>query len=126
MSKKSDETDIPPPIVVETDEMTLRSKFIIGDFEARLERGELSLRVMPGTEHPAPQAMIQPLGGEPAGTLAHMLQIFDGPRLVALVHEYLRPDGSRGASGKRDPKWLLLDGVVYKQAKKRARGRPLD
>jgi len=31
---------------------------------------------------------------------------------VALVHQYLRPDGRIGASGKPDPKWLLGDGEI--------------
>lgn len=31
---------------------------------------------------------------------------------IALVHQYLRPDGSIGASGKPDPKWLLCDGEI--------------
>jgi hypothetical protein len=33
-------------------------------------------------------------------------------RKVALVHQYLRPDGRIGASGKPDPKWLLGDGEI--------------
>lgn len=32
---------------------------------------------------------------------------------VALVHRYLRPDGTLGASGKEDPKALMHDGVYY-------------
>jgi hypothetical protein len=28
---------------------------------------------------------------------------------VAIVHQYLRPDGRIGASGKPDPKWILGD-----------------
>lgn len=31
---------------------------------------------------------------------------------VALVHQYLRPDGSLGGSGKPDPKRLLLDDEI--------------
>ena len=34
-------------------------------------------------------------------------------QLVAVVFQYLQPDGKLGASGKPDPKWLRLpDGVV--------------
>lgn len=33
-------------------------------------------------------------------------------RKVALVHQYLRPDGRIGASGKPDPKWLLGDNEI--------------
>jgi hypothetical protein len=32
---------------------------------------------------------------------------------IFLVHLYLRPDGTIGASGKPDPKWLFEDGIVY-------------
>ncbi len=32
---------------------------------------------------------------------------------VAIVHQYLRPDGSIGASGLPDPKWLKHDGRFY-------------
>jgi hypothetical protein len=34
-------------------------------------------------------------------------------RHIAKVHRYRKPDGSLGASGKPDPKWLRLGGVVY-------------
>lgn len=70
---------------------------------------------MPGSEHPAPTAL-----GEVPGTVSHMLQYFepDG-ELVAKVHEYLRPDGTIGASGKRDPKWVKVGGVVFRQARRR-------
>lgn len=31
---------------------------------------------------------------------------------LALVHQYLRPDGRIGASGRPDPKWLLGDDEI--------------
>ena len=54
-----------------------------------------------------------PLASEPAGTRSQMVAYFDGVRRVALVHRYLRPDGTVGASGMPDPKELLDDGVLY-------------
>ncbi len=42
-----------------------------------------------------------------------MVAYFDGVRKVALVHRYLRPDGTVGASGMPDPKELLDDDVIY-------------
>ena len=33
---------------------------------------------------------------------------------IATAHRYLRPDKTIGASGKEDPKVLLIDGVIYK------------
>lgn len=34
-------------------------------------------------------------------------------QLVALVHQYVRPDGTLAASGLPDPKWLIIDGVRH-------------
>jgi len=31
---------------------------------------------------------------------------------VAMVHQYLRPDGIIGGSGKPDPKWVVVDDKV--------------
>jgi len=33
---------------------------------------------------------------------------------VALVHQYLLPDGTIGASGIPDPKFILENGILYK------------
>jgi hypothetical protein len=30
-----------------------------------------------------------------------------------MVHQYLQPDGTLGASGQPDPKRLLHDGILY-------------
>jgi hypothetical protein len=32
---------------------------------------------------------------------------------IAGVHQYLRPDGKLGASGRPDPKELFVNGVLY-------------
>ena len=57
--------------------------------------------------HPAP-----PASGQPPGTLSQMIWYFDGLDRVALVHQYLRPDGTIGASGRPDPKRILLAGEI--------------
>ncbi len=33
--------------------------------------------------------------------------------LIAEIHRYLRPDGTLGASGRPDPKRLLVEGVLW-------------
>lgn len=34
---------------------------------------------------------------------------------MAIVHQYLQPDGTLGASGKPDPKWMRdEDGTIYR------------
>jgi hypothetical protein len=40
---------------------------------------------------------------------------------VARVHQYLRPDGTIGASGKPDPKRLLDGGILYYLEKSKKR-----
>jgi hypothetical protein len=55
--------------------------------------------------------------GEPIGTLSQRVEYWDtdGAALykIAVVHRYLRPDGTLGASGLPDPKRVLHDGVIY-------------
>jgi hypothetical protein len=45
--------------------------------------------------------------------LSQTVEYYDGDNRVALVHQYLRPDGTIGASGRPDPKALLEDGILY-------------
>lgn len=56
-----------------------------------------------------------PPHGEPACTHAQTIYYYDALTMeeVARCHQYLRPDGTVGASGRPDPKWLSLDGVLY-------------
>jgi hypothetical protein len=42
----------------------------------------------------------------------------DANNEVARVHQYLRTDGTIGASGKPDPKRICIDGVPYRLTKK--------
>jgi hypothetical protein len=52
--------------------------------------------------------------GQPHGTLSQIVIYIDASDLqVALVHQYLRPDGTLGGSGRPDPKKVLTDGVLY-------------
>jgi len=92
-------TDPPQERVEEVDADTLRRLFSMGEFEERAKAGILTTRVRAGSEHPAPSHL-----GAPPGTVSHMLQYFEpNGRIVAMAHEYVLPDGSVGASGKRDP-----------------------
>lgn len=55
-----------------------------------------------------------PLAGEPFCTRSQLLMYFDETgEEVAQVHQYLREDGSIGASGLPDPQLLLVEGTVY-------------
>jgi len=94
------------------DPEVLRRFFSDGDFETRAARGELTTRVRLRSERPTPAGL-----GEPPGTVSHILRYFDKDgRVVAIVHEYVLPDGSLGASGQRDPKWVRIGDKAYRLA----------
>lgn len=66
------------------------------------------------SSHPNP-----PPPGEPYCTHSQIVYYYtkDG-RPVAIVHQYLRPNGSIGASGMPDPKRLFLaDRILYVSSK---------
>jgi hypothetical protein len=59
--------------------------------------------------HPAPQP-----ASEPFCTRSQMIFYTDEhEQEIARVHQYLRPDGSIGGSGKPDPKRFLHQGTIY-------------
>lgn len=56
----------------------------------------------------------------PEGTLSQEVHYFDRSlRRMAIVDQYLQPDGTLGASGKPDPKYLMgEDGTIYRLKRK--------
>lgn len=59
--------------------------------------------------HPSP-----PLAGEPICTRSQIIAYRDDQgHQIARVHQYLRQDGSLGASGKPDPQVVLHDDAIY-------------
>jgi hypothetical protein len=56
---------------------------------------------------------------EPFCTFSQMISYRDASdNEMARVHQYLRPDGTVGASGKPDPKRLFVDGTLYRLMRK--------
>jgi hypothetical protein len=52
--------------------------------------------------------------GEPAGTRSQFIRYSNNAgQWVVEVHQYLRPDGTIGASGRPDPKRLRIRNTVY-------------
>lgn len=84
---------------------TIRQEFNSGKFWERVKAGELRQEKL-RESHPNPTPI-----GEPYCTWSQVLVYWtlDGS-LVALVHQYLRPDGTIGASGRPDPKVLVAKG----------------
>ena len=69
--------------------------------------GALSTQVRRDS-HPSP-----PRAGEPLCTRSQAVAYLDSDgKQIAIVHQYLRRDGTLGASGLPDPKWLLHEGEV--------------
>ena len=95
-------------VVREVSATDLRDRFRNGRYLERVAKGELQTRLV-REGHPAPKK-----SGQPHCTRSQVVayQLPSGKR-IAMVHQYLRPDGRLGASGKPDPKWLLKDGVIY-------------
>ena len=51
---------------------------------------------------------------EPPGTRSQMVAYVDSEgHRIALVHQYHRPNGALGGSGRPDPKELYEVGIVY-------------
>lgn len=96
----------PPICIVSAAE--LRRMFNEQDFWGRAERGELMQSLMADSHPSSPRANL------PICTRSQMVAYFDKGVKVALVHQYLRPDGTLGASGRPDPKRLLLGGAAYR------------
>jgi hypothetical protein len=88
----------------------MRALFAEARIEERLMAGELRLEERRGTRHAAPAHL-----AEPPGTISHAVVYLAADGVAqAIAHEYVRPDGSIGASGLRDPKWIRHEGVSYK------------
>ncbi len=76
----------------------------------KVEQGELTAEVDPTRNgHPSP-----PLADEPICTRSQILiyRMLDGQK-IAEAHQYLREDGTTGASGVPDPKEVLHNGILH-------------
>jgi hypothetical protein len=86
----------------------LRKLFNDGQIVQKAKTGTLSVRVTKDA-HPSP-----PRADEPLCTRSQILAYHDHDgNKIAEAHQYLRPDGTIGASGQPDPKEILHDGVLY-------------
>lgn len=90
----------------------MRAIFNEGRYWERVQSGEF--RQVVREQRPAPAE-----AGQPEATLSQSISYLDHQGAeVARVHQYLRADGSIGASGRPDPKRVLKDGVLYRLARK--------
>jgi len=87
------------PAEIYVDATTLRQRFnTLGLFD-QVQRGELIAEIRR-------ESAAAPEVGQPPGTRSQRIAYMRGEVVVAIVHQYLLPDGRIGASGLPDPKWL--------------------
>jgi hypothetical protein len=89
-------------------ETEIRQIFNDRQYYHRISSGEIWQEVL-ASPHATPSR-----SGEPFCTHSQLVAYREkrSNRKVALVHQYLRSDGTLGASGKPDPKWLLGEGEI--------------
>src|SRR5258708_16640403 len=103
---------MPNPSIVRITISEMQKRFNEGGYWERLKTGEYTALVRE-SRHPALKAAHQP-----HCTLSQMISYVDtDANEVARVHQYLRPDGTIGASGKPDPKRLLDGKTLYRLEK---------
>ena len=96
----------------------MRQLFNDGRYFERLQAGEL--RAVITEDRPAPSG-----ANQPPGTRSQMISYRDvSDKEIARVHQYLKPDGTLGASGKPDPKRLLINNTLFRLAKAKDRQGP--
>ena len=83
------------------DSTIIQQKFNKGQYFERLQKGEFTHTTFK-CKHRSPKT-------EPKCTHSQMLVYWESKvKPVALVHQYLRPDGKLGGSGKPDPKIIVV------------------
>ena len=95
------------PPIIRVSEWRMRRRFNRGRYYERLLAGELTSRMH--QTHPS-----RTKANEPFCTYTQEVFYIDAGTEVARVHQYLRPDGTLGASGKPDPKMLVESGMMYR------------
>ena len=97
------------PREVEVSSITLRYRFNKGEYWDRAIRGDL-INEIKRDGHPTMVGST-----EPYCTRSQIVANYqpDGRR-VAVVHQYVRVDGTLGGSGRPDPTLLVEGGVVYR------------
>ena len=91
-------------------EQELRKIFKDSGLEARFKARAISFRVKRKFHYPSPKPSF-----EPHCTKSEMVDLVeDDGTVVASCHRYMRPDGTIGASGKIDPKFVLFEGILYR------------
>jgi len=86
----------------------LRELFNSTGYWEQYQNGQLQI-ILRKSKHPS-----SPLANEPICTQSqYITYVNELGEKIAGVHQYLRPDGTIGLSGRPDPKEVYVDGVLY-------------
>lgn len=97
----------PPYPIEEVTEDEIRQAFNDGQFWDKAQSGEL----IPATLRS--NHLKRPGRKGPLCTRSELIVYYTSDRQpVAWVHQYLRPDGTLGGSGRPDPKRLVIEGRI--------------
>jgi hypothetical protein len=92
----------------EIDEEEMRKLFNDGRYFERARAGEFRVVIVADTR-------ASRRSGQPHGTRSQEIHYCDKyGRTVAILHQYRRPDGTLGGSGRPDPKFLIIEGMIYR------------
>ena len=92
-------------------ESIIREAFNSGQFWERARRGEFWVEIDRNNHLKRGRARE---AGQPYCTRTQFVMYFDEDGLVAAMHQYRRRDGTLGASGRPDPKYLRLEDRILK------------
>lgn len=84
----------------------LREIFNACGFWERARAGKIEQRVVR-------RGPPSPLACQPPGTVSQYVEYWEAGTKIAEVHQYVRADGTIGASGLPDPKVVLFDDILY-------------
>lgn len=99
---------MPEPPIKRVSASALRKIFNDSGYWEQYQNGQLQ-SILRKSKHPSP-----PLANEPFCTQSqYITYINELGEKIAGVHQYLRPDGTIGLSGRPDPKEVYVDGVLY-------------
>jgi len=100
---------MPPEKVKRVSPETIRGIFNNSQCSVRISKGLLVPQLLRDNVLQNPN-----LKGEPPGTRSQTIRYSDlAGQWVVVIHQYLRPDGSLGASGKPDPKRLRIGDTIF-------------
>lgn len=100
---------MPSELVKRVPPETIRTIFNNSQYPTLIANGHLAPHMLKDSVLQNPH-----LRREPPGTRSQVIRYFDlAGQWVVEIHQYLRPDGSLGASGKPDPKRLRIAGTIF-------------